>query len=388
MSVRVLLHTGKGGVGKTSLAVATALGAAQHGHRVFLVSTDSAHSLGDALGREVGPHPVEVVDGVIAQEVCALAELDRSWSEIQEWLHELLRDDSDELVAEELLVFPGLEELVALRKLREIEATGEFDVCVVDCAPTGSTLRLLRFPDVLRLFMENFFDFKRKAARAIRPLANRVGAGRLVAPDSVFEAFERLYRDIESVRQVLLDGDRTSARLVVNPERVIVDETRRSFSYLNLYGVATDAVLVNRVLPADAVRGYFARWAERQKHELEEIERSFPVPRFHVPLYPSEPIGVEALGELSRQVYRDRDPAQHFTRSRPIRLAKRGGRTQLEIDLPNVTKQEVDVTVHGDQLLVRVCDTQRRIALPASVAGCVVAGARLEAGVVEGVLEP
>jgi arsenite-transporting ATPase len=380
--MRVLLLTGKGGVGKTSMALATAFAAAEHGHRCAVVSTDAAHSLGDALGRPVGPRPVAITERVTAQEVAALAELDRSWSEISVWLQALLFA-SESLAAEELLVFPGLEELVALRAVHEIERAGQHDVCVVDCAPTGSTLRMLRLPDVLRHLMDNLWGWERRTARLLRPIAERLGAGRVVAPEAVFDAFERLYAEVESVRQILLDEDRTSARLVVNPARVVVDETRRAFAYLCLYGVATDAVIVNRLLPETAAGGYFARWAERERAELAEIEKSFPVPQLFAPLRPAEVRGAEALAALGREVYGARDPAALFVRRRPVRLAKRDGATLLEIDMPSARADEVDVWIRGEDLFVSVRDFERRFTLPGSIGGLPIASTGWRDGVLE-----
>jgi arsenite-transporting ATPase len=315
--------------------------------------------------------------------VSALAELDRSWSEIAAFLQAVLVDSDDEVLAEELLVLPGLEELVSLRALLEVEASGAYDLCVIDCAPTASTLRLLRLPDVLRLVKENFWEMKRRAARALRPVANRVGLGRFVASEEVFDAFERLYEEIDAVRQILLDEDRTSARLVLNPARVVVEETRRAFAYLCLHGVGTDAVLVNRLLPADAAQGWFRRWAEREREELAEIERSFPVPQLHAPLRRGELAGVEALRELGREVYGERDPGACFVQRRPLRIEKRDGRTVVLLDLPTVEREDVDVLVRGDELWIGVRDFERRVSLPASLAGLPVTSAELTKGVLE-----
>jgi arsenite-transporting ATPase len=378
--VRVLLVTGKGGVGKTTHALATAFGAAAHGHRVCVLSADPAHSLGDALARPVGAAAVRVAKGIVAREVNAQHELDRSWGEIQQWLRALLRDGANDLVAEELLVFPGLEELLALRAVREAEATGEFDVCVVDCAPTGATLRMLRFPDALKIFMENFFDLERRGARLLRPLVARTHAGRLLPREEFFDAVERLFGEVEDVRQILLDEARTSARLVVNPARVVVDETRRAYAYLCLYGVATDAVIVNRLLPEVAAGGWFGRWAAKERDELAEIRASFDLPLIMAPLRAHEVRGEEALRALAEELYGARDPAARFAERRPIRIQRGGGRAWIEIDLPGASKEEVDVSARGDEVFVRVRDVVRRIALPASLAGRRVGRARLEGG--------
>lgn len=373
--------TGKGGVGKTSHAVATALAAARHGHRVFLLSTDSAHSLGDSLRRPIGARPVEVRPGLVAQEVSARTELDRSWTVLQGFLRGLLREGREGLVREELLVFPGLEELVALRAIRDVEATGDFDVCVVDCAPTGSTLRMLRFPDVLRLFMEDFFELERTGARLLRPLLKPFRAGDLVPDEEIFDAVERLWNDVDQVRGILLDTARTTARLVVNPARVVLEEARRSFAYLSLYGVATDAVIVNRVLPEEARHGWFAQWAERERSSLDEIRASFPLPLFEAPLYPSELGGLDMLETMAEALYGGIDPARRLREGQPIRLRKHAGRTRLEIELPGATKDGLEVSVRGDDLIVRWRDATRLVGLPRSLAGRPVHRARLDDGV-------
>jgi arsenite-transporting ATPase len=242
---------------------------------------------------------------------------------------------------------------------------------------------MLRFPDALRIFMENFFDLERRGARLLRPLMERVHAAGVVPREEFFEAIERLYSDVEDVRQILMDGDRTTARLVVNPARVVVEETRRSFAYLSLYGVATDAVVVNRLLPAEAAGGYLARWAERERGELDSIEASFPIPQFRAPLYPHELRGIEDLAGLARDVFGDRDPAEVFTHGRPIRLRKHAGRTRLEVDLPSISKEEIEVITRGSDLIVQVRNASRWIALPASVRGRPIRRARLHEGVLE-----
>lgn len=236
---------------------------------------------------------------------------------------------------------------------------------------------MLRFPDALAVFMGGVFDLERRAARLVRPLLDTAGLRGLVPGDEVFAAFERLVRDVDDVRQILLDGDRTTARLVTNAQRVVVDETRRSFAYLSLYGVATDAVVVNRLLPEPAQGGYFAQWAAREASEVEALEAGFGVPLLRARLRAGEPIGVAALEALAAEVYGDRDPAAVLHRGRPLAWRRVGTKTLLEIELPNVAKEEIEVAVHGDDLHLRVRDGRRAIALPASLVGRPIESAQL-----------
>jgi len=381
--MRVLLYTGKGGVGKTTLASASALEAARRGRRVFLLSADPAHSLSGALGLPLGHEPREVAPGLVAREFSTIDELDQAWATIESWLAELLVEDVDGFASEELFAFPGLEELVALRAIREVEATGDYDLCVVDCAPTGATLRMLRLPDVLRFYMESVFDWKRRGARALRPWLRRLGAGSWVPGEEVFDAALQLYEEIADVREILLDEARTSARLVLTPSRVVLAEARRAFAYLSLYGVATDAVVVNGILPEEAADPLLAGWRAKEKLLLQEIEDSFPVAQLRASRLSHEPIGTAALAELGRRVFTELDPAARLHEGRPIRVVREEGRSVLRIELPFVGKDEVDVARAGSDLCIRVRDTRRLVALPDSLSGREILGAGLDESVLK-----
>jgi arsenite-transporting ATPase len=376
--VRVILLTGKGGVGKTTLAAATALRAAQQGLRVALLSSDPAHSLGDALGCRLGPSLAVVAPGVEAQEIGVLSELERSWETLHAWLAPLLLEEGG-VAAEEVLVLPGFEELVALRAIAAVDQAGVHDLCVVDCAPTAATLRMLRLPEVLDLSMERFWKWKRRAARALRALAAPVGAGRFVAPDEVFDAFECLVAEVGSVRDILLDRDRASARLVTQPARVVVQETRRAHAYLALHGIATDALLINRILP-DEAGSTFARWREREREALDDIEQSFALPGLRVPMYATEPRGIESLTALGEQLYPDVDAAAQLAPAAALCFDSQPGGVRLSFALPHADAAELDVARHGDDLEISLGLARRRISLPDSVAAQELESARLEDG--------
>ena len=256
--MRTILYTGKGGVGKTSVAAATALKASEMGYKTIVMSTDPAHSLADSFDTGLGSEAVSVAPDLWGQEVDALKELETRWKAVQDWLGALMRwQGADDVVAEELAVLPGMEEMVALLYINQYHEQGLYDLLVVDCAPTGETLRLLGFPDMARWYMNRLFPLERKVAAAVGPLAR--GMLRLPVPGArVFDSIQQLYNELEKMRNVLLDHSSSSVRLVVNPEKMVIKETQRTFTYLNLYGYHTDLVVCNRILPPDTGDGFSA----------------------------------------------------------------------------------------------------------------------------------
>jgi arsenite-transporting ATPase len=377
--MRVLLFTGKGGVGKTTVAAATAVRAARAGLRTVVCSTDPAHSLADVFTVPLGDTPAAIEPNLVGVQLDARRRLEESWGSVREYLVALLDwAGAGTVEAEELAVIPGLDEVFALADIKAFADSGEYDLVVVDCAPTAETLRLLSLPDVLGWYMQRVFPAQRNVTRAVRPLLARV-VNMPLAGDKVFDAVRDFYARLDGVRDVLTDGAVTSARLVVNPERMVVAEARRTYTYLALFGYHVDAVVANRVLPDAVVDPWFAGWKQVQKEQLAEIETAFaPVPVLLGELADEELLGTDGLAAFAATVYGDECPTARLTEVEPFRVESTGDALVLSMHLPFTEKHEVELGRRNGELLVAVGPHRRAVVLPDSLRRRVVGDARLE----------
>jgi arsenite-transporting ATPase len=380
----VLLFTGKGGVGKTTVAAATAVRAAQEGRRTLVMSTDPAHSLADSFEVPIGSLPTQVAPGLWGQQIDAQERLEENWREIQDYIVQLMNwAGTDAIQAEELTVIPGIDEIFALIDVKKHVESGDYDVLVVDCAPTAETLRLLSLPEVMNWYIERIFPVERRIVKTVRPLVSRV-TSLPIAGDRVFDAIERLHTNLDAVKQILTDEKVSSVRLVVNPEKMVIAEARRTYTYLGLFGYRVDGVIVNRVLPPDVTDPYFGKWKDIQAEHLATVHESFaPVPILQARLFDREMVGLRLLAEMAEEVYGDRDAIAVLFRDHPIRVRKRETGYLLTLRLPFASRDEIDIHRRGEELYVRVGSYKRNLILPQTLKRLIVreanvAGDRLE----------
>jgi arsenite-transporting ATPase len=379
--MRILLFTGKGGVGKTTVAAATAVRAAEAGLRTVVCSTDPAHSLADALDVPLGDRPTPIAEHLWGQQLNARIRFEEAWNDVRRYLVDVLDwAGAGSVEAEELAVIPGLDEVFALADIKEFASSDAYDLVVVDCAPTAETIRLLSLPDVLAWYMDRVFETQRRLTRLARPIVQRL-ANVPVAGDNVFAAIHRFYDRLDGVRELLTDGDITSARLVVNPERLVVAEARRTYTYLSLFGYHVDAVIVNRLLPADVEHPWLAQWKTTQAAHLDVIAEAFaPLPLLTSELANEEIIGLSQLSMFAKGCYDDLDVADRLSFAEPFRVEAHGEQLLLSLHLPFVSRAEVELGRTEDELVVTVGPHRRAMLLPDSLARRDVGSARFVDG--------
>jgi len=382
--MRIVLVTGKGGVGKTTIAAATALAAADSGKRTLVTSTDPAHSLADALTVSLAGEPTEIVDLLHGQQIDTQQQLDRYWGSIRNQLIDVLDwGGAAGIEAEEFLVFPGMDELFALLEVNRHARSGDFDVLVVDCAPTAETLRLLSLPEVLSWYFEKVLPTERRLMRAARPLLSRL-TDLPIPEDEVFTAAQSVFTSVEGVKELMSQPEVTSARLVVNPEKMVIDEARRTYSYLGLFGYGVDGVVVNRVLPDLVEDPYFERWRSIQKGHLSSIDDAFAeVPRLRLRLFDDEMVGVDRLRVMASELYGDKDPIEDFVATSPFRVVESDDEVTMELDVPFFDKSELEVFRHGQELYIQLGSYRRSFVLPDALQRREVTRARLDGGTLQ-----
>ena len=376
---RILLFTGKGGVGKTTVAAATALRCASANLRTLVLSTDPAHSLGDAFDAQLGSDPLAVGDNLWAQQLDATERFEEVWGEVQHYLVQVMDwAGVDGIEAEELAVVPGLDEIFSLTDIKAHATSGAWDVLVVDCAPTAETIRLLSLPEVLRWYMERVFPVGRRLTGIMRPVLKTV-TSMPIATDHVFAATLRFYERLDGVRHLLTDPETASVRLVVNPERLVIAEARRTATYLSLFGYRVDAVIANRLLPDEISDPWFKAWKEAHAEHLATIEHGFaPIPVLRAQLAATELIGADALRFFADELYGGLDAAAVLHLDEPLRVETRGEDYVLRLALPFADRDELELGRHDDELQLRVGPYRRSLVLPDSLRKREVVGATLD----------
>ncbi|UWX58449.1 TRC40/GET3/ArsA family transport-energizing ATPase [Chlorobaculum sp. MV4-Y] len=386
--MRNIIFTGKGGVGKTSVAAATALKAADMGYKTLIMSTDPAHSLGDSLDIELGPSPVKVAENLWGQEVSVFGDLNLNWDVVREHFAHLMASRGIEGVyAEEMGVLPGMEELFSLSYIKRYnEEQKDFDLLVVDCAPTGETLRLLSLPETFGWFIKMIRNIEKYMVKPmIRPLSKKVKKlDDFVAPEEVYEKVDNLFSSTEGIIDLLADGTKTTMRLVMNPEKMVIKESMRALTYLNLYGITVDRITINRVMPDQSPDPYFQQWRNIQQKYIDQINSAFaPIPVAEVPLFNNEVVGLEMLRKVGEKVYGDENPLDIFFKEDPINITKiSDGHYKVRVKLPFMESMGLEPKIMklGDDLTIRIGDYQKIVALPIFLAGMESTGASFESG--------
>lgn len=361
--MRIIFHTGKGGVGKTTMSAATALRAARMGYRTLVISTDPAHSLSDSLNVKLSGEPTKVTDNLWAQEVNVLDQIREHWGELQNYMSSLLITKGFEnIVADELAVAPGMEELSSLFELNQHAKSGNFDLILIDCAPTGESVRLLTLPDIVDWYVNKLFSVTRTAVGLMRPLMLKTSL--LLPDDNVFASIEKLLKQIAEVKEIVNDPETTSVRIILNPEKMVLKESQRAFTYFNLYGYNVDAILCNKIMP-ESQDPYYKRWTELQSKYLQEIDESFsPIPILKNKMFETEAVGIELLDIIGKEVFGDKDPTETMFKEQLQKIKKEGDNYVLSIYMPLVEKEKFALKKNNDDFIIEVGNFRKNIVLP------------------------
>lgn len=381
--MRIILMTGKGGVGKTSMAAATGLRCAELGYKTLVLSTDPAHSLADSLDVPLTHDPREVRANFWAAELDALIELESNWGAVKKYITTVLQAQGlDGIQAEELAILPGMDEIFSLVRVKRHYDEADFDVLIIDSAPTGTALRLLSLPEVAGWYVRKFFRPMQGIAKTLTPIFSPMVKGLTGIPlpnNEVMDAPFEFYEKIEALERVLTDNTLTTVRLVTNPEKMVIKESMRAHAYLSLYNVATDMVIANRVIPDHVEDPYFQQWKASQQIYRKEIQDSFsPLPIREIPLYQDELVGFAALERLKVDLYGELDPSEVLYKEQTLKVIQEKGAYRLDLYLPGIPKSEVQLTKTGDELNIRIGNHRRNLVLPQSLAALQTSGAKME----------